>query len=756
MTVQTSTNVASFNGDGANKVFPIGYKFNSAADLVVTLIDDDAKTTRILTLNSDFTVAGAGDEEGGAVTLTVAPTNVQRLKVTRVVDILQLTDLRNQGKSYAEIHEDAFDLLTMIAQQQNSTLKLALRVAESDEEPAPLPTATNRANLLLSFDSSGNPIAVAPVSGDATDLAINLANDADASKGSGQVGFKRTDLAAAITTVGGMLSAQWRNIWEFAGLITSKPDVLDPSTWDWLPAAQALVDSGAGIAYFPPITGGVYKTSGPVIVDANIRLVGQQAKRLGATVGTRIENTGAGDTIVYSNTDAIYDAGIENLGITSTTGHAINIKYGAVRCSFKQLYLYTKATNKSCVAGLYNAGVAGTDYIGTYSCIFEGGEYIVDNVARTAPIIDFLANGTYVNENTFRNLWITNSNGRAAVRMMCVTAGSLLTNNCFDGVTFEVCSGGLIALQATSHTRITGCSAWDTTAGYDGSLILVSGDTAVTQTRGLLIENFARVGNALNGTAVDIDLGYSADTTIINHSTTTGGKIDCRSRTAAIIGAPSATITGDGSVTYLRGGSITSTEFATKAGNKVRDLSGGADIHAPAGTAGLSAVNSGNTQRVYLDANTFFGGNGALLPSTDNLLNLGHTSNRFKTIYAGTGTINTSDAREKREVRELSEAERAVAVRLKGLLRCFKFNDAVEQKGDGARIHCGVIAQDVKAAFEAEGLVAERYALLCYDEWPEQAEVATDEGEVVTPSRAAGNRYGVRYEELLAFIISAL
>lgn len=134
MTVQTSTNVASFNGDGANKVFPVGYKFNSAADLVVTLIDDEAKTTQILTLNSDFTVAGAGDEEGGDVTLVVAPTAVQRLKVTRVVDILQLTDLRNQGKFYAEIHEDVFDLLIMIDQQQQTEIDDAN--AKSDEAVA--------------------------------------------------------------------------------------------------------------------------------------------------------------------------------------------------------------------------------------------------------------------------------------------------------------------------------------------------------------------------------------------------------------------------------------------------------------------------------------------------------------------------------------------------------------------------------------------------------------------------------------------
>jgi len=74
------------------------------------------KKTRILSLNSDFSVTGAGDEKGGTVSLTpqtAAPTSVQRLKITRIVDILQLTDLRNQGKFYAEIHEDAFDLLKM-------------------------------------------------------------------------------------------------------------------------------------------------------------------------------------------------------------------------------------------------------------------------------------------------------------------------------------------------------------------------------------------------------------------------------------------------------------------------------------------------------------------------------------------------------------------------------------------------------------------------------------------------------------------
>lgn len=130
--------------------------------------------------------------------------------------------------------------------------------------------------------------------------------------------------------------------------------------------------------------------------------------------------------------------------------------------------------------------------------------------------------------------------------------------------------------------------------------------------------------------------------------------------------------------------------------------------------------------------------NGNLFPGVDNTQAFGNASRRWSTVYAGTGSINTSDAREKQQVRELSEVERAVALRLKSLIRAFKFNDAVNIKGSSARIHFGVIAQDVKQAFEVEGLDPTAYGLLCYD--------TTDDG----------GKYGVRYDELLAFVVAAL
>lgn len=147
---------------------------------------------------------------------------------------------------------------------------------------------------------------------------------------------------------------------------------------------------------------------------------------------------------------------------------------------------------------------------------------------------------------------------------------------------------------------------------------------------------------------------------------------------------------------------------------------------------------------------------GGLRPQPDNSLNLGTAAQRWAVVYAGTGAINTSDARAKQQARNLTDAERAVAVRCKLLLRAFKFNDAVEAKGDAARWHFGVIAQDVAEAFQAEGLDANDYGLFCYDEWGACEAVLDKDGNVVSAAVDAGDRYGIRYDELLAFIVAAI
>ena len=160
----------------------------------------------------------------------------------------------------------------------------------------------------------------------------------------------------------------------------------------------------------------------------------------------------------------------------------------------------------------------------------------------------------------------------------------------------------------------------------------------------------------------------------------------------------------------------------------------------------------------------------------DNDLDIGSGSFRYDDIFATNGTIQTSDRNEKQDIEALSDAEQRVAVAAKSLLRKYRYKSAVEEKGDDARIHFGIIAQDLQDAFTTEGLDAARYAMFCSDTWWEaQIEVAATEATETSPAIEAHTRtdrfdtaeeapegavqrtrLGVRYSELLAFIISAI
>ena len=181
-------------------------------------------------------------------------------------------------------------------------------------------------------------------------------------------------------------------------------------------------------------------------------------------------------------------------------------------------------------------------------------------------------------------------------------------------------------------------------------------------------------------------------------------------------------------------------------------------------------LTSGRTGTLEIAAPTKIEGN--LIPTSDNAYALGIGQNRWTQVFAASATINTSDEREKQQIADIPEA----VFRAWGKVnfRQFLFNDAVEKKGGAARIHVGVIAQQVAEAFTSEGLDATRYGILCYDEWPEQQEVSHIEhivvsegvqdadGNYITPPmyedkviveqeyKPAGGRYGIRYEEALA------
>jgi hypothetical protein len=128
---------------------------------------------------------------------------------------------------------------------------------------------------------------------------------------------------------------------------------------------------------------------------------------------------------------------------------------------------------------------------------------------------------------------------------------------------------------------------------------------------------------------------------------------------------------------------------------------------------------------------------------SDDRMDLGRYNARWDDVFATNSTISTSDENEKQDISDLDETEKKVAVKAKALLKKYRWKSAVKTKGDDARIHFGIIAQDLKQAFESEGLDAHRYGMFCSNTWTD--EHGTEQ-----------TKMGVRYNELLAFIISTL
>jgi len=179
----------------------------------------------------------------------------------------------------------------------------------------------------------------------------------------------------------------------------------------------------------------------------------------------------------------------------------------------------------------------------------------------------------------------------------------------------------------------------------------------------------------------------------------------------------------------------------------------------------------------------FAGDSDAIWPCTtdggdrDNAIDLGSTGIRFDDIYATNGTIQTSDQNEKQQIAALTDAEMAAAKAISKLFKTFKWNDSVTEKGDAARTHTGVIAQEVEQAMTDAGLNAGDYAFFISTTWWEaqtevpaveadeesgveaqEAYTRTDTYETLeeAPEGATErNRKGIRYPQLMSFIGAA-
>jgi len=122
--------------------------------------------------------------------------------------------------------------------------------------------------------------------------------------------------------------------------------------------------------------------------------------------------------------------------------------------------------------------------------------------------------------------------------------------------------------------------------------------------------------------------------------------------------------------------------------------------------------------------------------------------------WNGTACQITSDQRLKQQIVEIDD-KLLDAWEDVNLVQ-FKYNDAVDQKKDKARLHTGYVVQQIDEACKSHGVDVSTYGLFCHEEYPQETEeveveqkdgTKTKEKKVI---REASEHYSLRYTEVYA------
>ncbi|WP_323109509.1 phage tail fiber domain-containing protein [Klebsiella quasipneumoniae] len=116
MTVSTQVSRNEYTGNGATTQYDFTFRILDKSHLLVQTLDD-AENITTLTLGSNYSVTGVNRYNGGKVVLTSALPAGYKISIERKTPVTQETSICNQGGFFPEIHEDAFDKLTMLVQQ---------------------------------------------------------------------------------------------------------------------------------------------------------------------------------------------------------------------------------------------------------------------------------------------------------------------------------------------------------------------------------------------------------------------------------------------------------------------------------------------------------------------------------------------------------------------------------------------------------------------------------------------------------------
>ena len=165
MTVSSTTNKQSYNGNGSQSVFAYTFKIFAEADVEVYV------GTTLKTLSTHYTLSGVGAAGGGNVTFTtgnIPAAGTGNVTILRSLALTQGVDLINYGKFDAEVIESQYDKLVMMVQQLQEQADRTIRFNTTVSDAGGVEitdTVAERSGKVLAYDANGD-LSVANELGD--------------------------------------------------------------------------------------------------------------------------------------------------------------------------------------------------------------------------------------------------------------------------------------------------------------------------------------------------------------------------------------------------------------------------------------------------------------------------------------------------------------------------------------------------------------------------------------------------------------
>lgn len=794
MTISSTIRKAGpFIGNGTASSFPFTYKVFQASDLEVVRLDQSTNVETVLTLTTDYTVTLNQDQDsnpGGTVVLTAgALATGYTLTMTSDVPNLQPTDLTNQGGFYPEVINDSLDRATIQIQQLQEQTDRSLKLAISSTADATLPPQSP--NDLIGWDATGeNLINVDP--GTLATVAAYATAYCDVFVGNGVTqSWTLTRNPAVLynldVSINGSTQEPTRD-YTLSGTtftMTTPPPLGARVVVKYKEGLPNYEGDSQDVRFVPGLAGSTTRSVQSKLRDV-VSVTDFGADKTGvadstaaflaalsaitASEGTVTVPQGtyviSGSLDLQRNCSLIFAPGT-NINYTNATGYVLRVHRGTtVLGNNVRINIINSAWNLYAVlldganrfaddeptllrdisvngndntkgTGLHLTAENATNFITFvkfYNFTFFRLNYGMTIACGSSGSAGDVNTWHWINANVFDNFnFYDVRTGFTAVGTPSVPAE--VAGNFFRDFTFQtVTTGGTAYFYGASNNFFSGY-IWDW--NYDlGDAIIFEGGAINNQVHtNIGIEAIAGYLTNFCKAFTGYDTGYKEFTNNV-----------------AVMGS-----------FFVKGATEIQDTLWMKNATQLQGGYSEAIYRWKIYGTDVLHIEPRSGYQVQIDGQLGVAGNA--VPNTDNTYSLGSALNRWTTVYATTGTINTSDEREK-VVHE--DGIEPAALRAWGKVNYaqFKFKDAIEKKGDGARWHFGLLAQKVKEAFESEGLDAFAYGLLCYDEWQDQyidieieqeyvdengktqmRPVKTGERKLIKP---AGNQYGIRYEEALA------